>query len=76
MAGHSADGEGGLSIAGVGWLVAAGNEFGDEGIVALAPALGKLVALTSLNLSCTWLRMRLQSWAVCGGGREWSTVVQ
>ena len=58
------------------FVVVADNNLGGEGIVALAPALGKLVALTSLNLSCTWLRMRLQSWAVCGGGREWSTVVQ
>ena len=37
------------------------NKFGDEGIVALAPALGKLVALTSLNLSGMWLDMRLVS---------------
>ena len=37
----------------------AANKFGDEGIVALAPALGKLVALTSLNLSGEWLGMRL-----------------
>ena len=33
--------------------VVAGNGLGDEGMVALAPALGKLVALTSLNLGCT-----------------------
>ena len=33
--------------------VVAGNGLGDEGMVALAPALGKLVALTSLNLRGT-----------------------
>ena len=33
--------------------VVAGNGLGDEGMVALAPALGKLVALTSLNLRRT-----------------------
>ena len=34
-------------------VVVAGNRLGDEGMVALAPALGKLVALTSLNLRGT-----------------------
>ena len=38
--------------------MAAGNALGAEGMVALSPALGKLVALTSLDLSCTWLHMR------------------
>ena len=43
------------------WLcmMVAGNTLGDEGMVALAPALSKLVALTSLDLSGTWLAMRL-----------------
>ena len=40
------------------WVMAAGNALGAEGMVALSPALGKLVALTSLDLSCTWLHMR------------------
>ena len=35
------------------FVVVAGNRLGDEGMVALAPALGKLVALTSLNLRGT-----------------------
>jgi len=34
-------------------MVVAGNELGGDGMVALAPALGKLVALTSLTLSGT-----------------------
>ena len=34
-------------------LVVAGNGLGDVGMVALAPALGKLVALTSLDLGGT-----------------------
>ena len=34
-------------------LVVAGNGLGDVGMVALAPALGKLVALISLDLGCT-----------------------
>ena len=38
--------------------MAADNELGVEGMVALAPALDKLVALTSLDLSCTWLHIR------------------
>ena len=44
----------------------ADNELGDEGMVALAPALSKLVALTSLNLYSTWLAMRLRvpEWVV------------
>ena len=33
--------------------VVAGNRLGDEGMVALARALGKLVALTSLTLRGT-----------------------
>ena len=43
------------------WLcgMVADNELGAEGMVALAPALSKLVALTSLSLACTWLAMRL-----------------
>ena len=60
--------------------MAAENKFGDEGIVALAPALGKLVALTSLNLSGTWLGMQRMGGvlSICGAGlcgRRWSTVV-
>jgi len=50
------------------WLCAmvADNELGDEGIVALAPALSKLVALTSLSLGSTWVAMRLwvSEWVV------------
>ena len=61
-------------------MMAAENKFGDEGIVALAPALGKLVALTSLNLSGTWLGMQRMGGvlSICGAGlcgRRWSTVV-
>jgi len=43
------------------WLCAMGadNKLGAEGMVALAPALSKLVALTSLSLDCTWVAMRL-----------------
>jgi len=43
------------------WLcmMVADNKLGDEGMVALAPALSKLVALTSLSLYSTWLAMRL-----------------
>ena len=43
------------------WLcmMVAGNTLGDEGMVALAPALSKLVVLTSLSLDSTWLAMRL-----------------
>ncbi len=33
----------------------AGNFFGAEGAAALGPHLGKLVNLTSLNLSCTYM---------------------
>ena len=40
------------------FVVVADNGLGDEGMVALAPALGKLAALTSLDLSGTWLGMR------------------
>ena len=32
------------------WCVVAVNGLGTEGVMALAPALGKLVSLTSLNL--------------------------
>ena len=39
-------------------MVVAGNDLDGEGMVALAPALGKLVALASLDLSCTSLHMR------------------
>ena len=35
------------------FVVVADNRLGDVGMVALAPALGKLVALTSLDLGCT-----------------------
>ena len=35
------------------FVVVADNGLGDVGMVALAPALGKLVALTSLDLGCT-----------------------
>ena len=34
-------------------MVVAGNDLDGEGMVALAPALGKLVALTSLDLMRT-----------------------
>ena len=52
-------------------MMVADNKLGDEGMVALAPALGKLVALVSLDLSCTWLHMR----RVGGRGSEnWSWV--
>ena len=40
-------------------MMVADNKLGAEGIVALAPALSKLVALTSLDLGSTWLAMRL-----------------
>ena len=42
-----------LCDCGCGFLVLAENELGAEGMVALAPALSKLVSLTSLNLSRT-----------------------
>ena len=35
------------------FVVVAGTKLGGEGMVALAPALGKLVALTSLDVSGT-----------------------
>jgi len=35
------------------FVVVTDNRLGGEGMVALAPALGKLVALTSLDLSGT-----------------------
>ena len=62
------------------WTVAADTELVAEGMVALTPALGKLVALTSLNLSGTWLGMRRMGGvlSICGAGlcgRRWSTVV-
>ena len=43
--------------------VAAGNELGADGIAALAPALGKLVSLTLLNLSCTYAVIRCDHFA-------------
>ena len=62
------------------WTVAADTELVAEGMVALTPALGKLVALTSLDLSSTWLGMRRMGGVLsnCGAGlcgRRWSTVV-
>jgi len=43
------------------WLCmeVADNKLGATGMVALAPALSKLVALTSLDLDCTWVVIRL-----------------
>ena len=62
------------------FVVVADNRLGDVGMVELAPALGKLVALTSLDLSSTWLGMRRMGGVLsnCGAGlcgRRWSTVV-
>ena len=61
-------------------MMAAADRLCGEGIVALAPALSKLVALTSLNLSGTWLGMRWMGGVlhICGAGlcgRRWSTMV-
>ena len=43
------------------WLcvMVAVNKLGAAGMVALAPALSKLVALTSLSLDGAWLAMRV-----------------
>ena len=38
----------------VGVVCDADNELGEEGMATLAPALGKLVSLTSLDLGCTY----------------------
>ena len=57
------------------WLcmMVAGNTLGDEGMVALAPALSKLVVLTSLSLDSTWLAMRLWvHWRVVALGCVWA----
>ena len=45
----------GCNVSGSGcvWCVAAGSELGAEGMVTLAPALGKLVSLTSLDVRGT-----------------------
>ena len=60
------------------WVMVAGNDVDAEGMVALAPALGKLVALTSLNLSGSWLHtccvgrlvggVGCTQWVTCGVG--------
>ena len=51
-------------------MMAAADRLCGEGIVALAPALSKLVALTSLDLSGTWLGMRRNRGcrSICGAG--------
>ena len=49
-------------------MMATDTEFGDEGMMALAPALGKLAAMTSLDLSGTRLHMwwlDRHGWCVC-----------
>ena len=57
------------------WLCAmvADNELGDEGMAALAPAVSKLVALTSVSLHSTWIAMRLRvHWRVVALGYGWA----
>ena len=48
-------------------MMVAGNKLGDEGMVALAPALSKLVALTSICLGCAWVAMRPCVSLISGG---------
>ena len=43
----------GLRGASRGAAVRAGNQIGDDGAASLAPSLGRMAQLTSLNLSCT-----------------------
>ena len=53
--------------------VVAVNGLGAEAMAALAPALGNLVSLISLNLSCTYAAIRCAP--VAHGRREWQACV-
>jgi hypothetical protein len=56
---------GGLRGASRGAAVRADNEFGDDGAASLAPSLGRMAQLTSLNLGGT-LRASAAAGAVSG----------
>ena len=53
VCGHSCDIYGGVGGCLYCCMMVADNKLGDEGMVALAPALSKLVALTSVSLNST-----------------------
>ena len=50
------------------WCVVAGTALGTEAATALAPALGKLVSLTSLDLRGTLAVIPCHMEGVCVGG--------
>ena len=59
------------------WLcmVGAGNKLGAVGMAALAPALSKLVALTSVSLNSTWVAMWLCVQVSLSSGDVWRLCV-